>query len=140
MFSTKVLRALEKTVQAYEQAILDLETGQESLMEVARRWGEYGSVHVCRLCQSVGGTNCYLCVLQRPGQRHASPDLGCSVGPGAAATMGRLIDTLHVVMESQSRRENQRLRRELLAAFKARLAWILKRADENGIELVESEE
>lgn len=117
------LRALETTVQAYEQAILDLKAGD--IRGVRDRWSDWGYSQVCRLCDSV---------TKDPEGFENIPDCGrCVLGPYQYGCCDRTrIKLLEELWEWEGMESG-----DLLRAFRARLRFILQRAARNGIILVE---
>lgn len=111
------LRALETTVQAYEQAIIDLKAGD--LVGVRSRWRKWGTWYGCRLCISVWdqAANCQDC------ER-------CVLGPEDFGCMDQTYTRLNTALceEEDATR--------LLEALRGRLHFILQRAAHNGIVLV----
>ena len=123
------LRALETTVQAYEQAILDLRTPGS---ELSAAWTDFGEYHTCDLCISVDVTmadhdGCARCVL--------GPEaVGCTRG----TTYQEMRRALHAhAYDGLFGRKERALNAWLLVSFRRRLRFILQRAARNGIVLVE---
>jgi len=113
--SKKMKTAMEDVIRSYDRAIEDLEAGK--IYEVVRRWKRYGKFMVCRLCEVAPKNRwetpvCSACPLNTPRNDHRS---GCEDGE----TNIRLVYAL-------------RKRKNLVAAFKARRAFIHKRLGENG--------
>lgn len=120
-YSGEMIDALLDTVQAYEQAILDLENC-DSVFNVRLNWDRYGST--CRLCHVAQKEIpypmqcCKACVLRKGNSK-------CNTSGDPRSTMSSLEEEIH-----EGTRRNR-----LLSAFRARLRWILKRVKENGWEI-----
>lgn len=115
------LRALEKTVYAYEKSIADLENGVPE-REVRYRLIMAGSTPV--LCKSVGYRDkaCLRCVLYLEKGNHY-----CN---------STRMERPHHIMACSVWRPKEKCR-PLLAALRIYLEAILKRVDERGYELME---
>ena len=111
------LRALETTVQAYEQAIIDLEAGD--VEGVHRRWAKWGTWYGCHLCVSVWdqAVNCQDC------ER-------CVLGPEDFGCMDQTYARLNTALCEEESADH------LLDALRGRLRHILQLAKLNGIILV----
>jgi len=131
-FTPAMLSAFEKTVLAYERLIWVLESGTDEAIEIeVYKWHGYSSVPTCHLCQTSrkdnnGSLNCATCILTRTRKRSVPCVTPCVDG----STMANL--------HREFRRRNVFVcddleNKALLKAVKARLAWILKRADQNGV-------
>lgn len=117
-YSPAMLRAFERTVQAYEQAILDLEVNGVDPEVVANSWSGYGLYETCRLCGVVNPQlqmNCSSCIL---GPLYT----GCNI------TGSHFEELMQSILELEP---STRL-------FKARLAWIIKKSKSNGVVLEEA--
>ena len=130
-YSKRVLRALASTVYAYEKSIADLENG-EPIYVVHRRWDNYGLFSSCRMCLAVGednrfsgGDGCAVCPL---GPEH----LGCNSDIGGAPW------ELDSALSFQMMRDMRSSGCGVLPALRRRLKWIIKKAEKNGVELVEA--
>jgi len=112
------LEDMAEIVQRYEQSIVDFEENGVSEITIRERWCHYGEC--CSLCDSA--------------QTHYPPECeGCLLAP--------MCDDSGVDYEAGSTYDAMcsaaRGIRRLIPALKNRLAWILKRMDENGYEIVE---
>jgi len=114
------LRALEKTVQSYEQSIADLEAGVP-VEVVRRRWLSYG--FNCLLCISTDDEgDCDVCALYL-----VDTNEYCNYGEMRLSQIILKDAILNGVGEECT----------LLGGLKSRLKAILKRVDQRGYELVQ---
>jgi len=117
-YSKGMLSTFAKVVQAYEQAILDLEENGVSQEEKSEWWKGYGNFSNCRLCrevyfEDVDELACSKCVLG-PGK------IGCLDGAVGLVTFFALRTAIN---------DNEVTPR----LFKNRLAWIPSKAESNGV-------
>ena len=120
----KMITALEKTIQAYDQAILDLETGQEAVEDVADRWGIYPRGSKCRFCNAC-----------RTGDGLAECSV-CFLGQYPRYCVHQSMHHLKAALVKAKKSTSTCDQSLLLIAFKARRAWILEQVDKLGWEVV----
>jgi len=118
-WTKKMRTAIEGTIYAYELWIAKLENGGDKEVEAFRKaWVDYGGS--CRICTAASAS-----VYTDPFQ------IGCDVCPLDECHNRTMYDLEEVIdpfyMDS---------RKQCIAALKARLKWLLKKLDSNGIVLV----
>jgi len=118
-WTKKMRTAIEGTIYAYELWIAKLENGGDKEVEAFRKaWVDYGShCGVCRAAEAAVEIDpfIYLCTV-------------CPLTPCCTSMMYDLEEVIDpFYMDS---------RKQCIAALKARLKWLLKKLDSNGIVLV----
>lgn len=116
-YSEKMLAAFEDTVQVYEQAIADIDGGRSYL--AVKAFKRYGGA--CKMCRALPASFCDGCLIEI-----------CKIGSGKA-TFARLL----LAVQRCTFRDSTT---DLRPALVARLDWLLWKAEQNGIVMVENEE
>ncbi len=130
-YTPAMLAAFWKTVAAYREAIELLEMGGSGgAWHVREEWREknYGAFFCCRMCKACGASEtkgCLGCVLQ------PYPDVLSEGGPRPCGES--TFNFLEAVVNGDVEAEPSVLRSITIAAFRSRLAWLLKRAADNGV-------
>ena len=113
-----MLQALAKTIGAYETLIADVERNKA-------KWYDYGSSRSCRLCDAAPRRPASAWMLERDCSQ-------CVLGP---KDHGCVDDTYSEFNRALRILDDQ----GVVKAAKARLAWIVARCKENGIDVKELE-
>jgi hypothetical protein len=118
-YSLPVIAAAKKTVEAYQKLIADPAR--------IRYWRSYGSTNSCRLCNAVGSdrngnVNCSICPLADPESHDGT--CPCSTRSGFES-----YDDFTNVTECSKDKQM------IITTAAARLAFIMNRFRENGVEL-----